>query len=200
MGSRSDEAGRSFLLACFHFLFYFFGFHRNLRGVSDLSVAGARCVAGGTRVERGPCRSEPWRGGRPGGVGGRCFCSLVSGSWSSASVDTRVIGQSGRLTAALLPFLPEHETLVVRSRSCSGRSWFSGLRSFRTVRPSLFAAPCSYASGLRPGLLCGGVCSQPLSAVHSPRSCPSSAVSGTPRLPWLGNSADPASLLIPPCP
>lgn len=138
-----------------------------MRGVSDLSVADARCVAGGTRVERGPCRSEPWRGGRPGGVGGRCFCSLVSGSWSSASVDTRVIGQSGWLTAALLPFLPEHETLVVRSRSCSGHSWFSGLRSFRTVRPSLFAAPCSYASGLRPGLPCGGVCSQPLSAVHS---------------------------------
>lgn len=55
--------------------------------------------------------------------------------------------------------------------SCSEPSWFYRLRSFRTVRPLLFAAPCSEATWLRPGLPCGtvrpGRCSQLLSAVQS---------------------------------
>lgn len=109
---------------------------------------------------------------RPAGRGGgRCFCSPGSGSWSSASVDARVLGQSGRSTAALLPFLPGRETLVTCSVSCSERSWFSTLRSFRAVRPLLVAAPCPYASGRRPGLPHGCVCpdsrSQRLPAVQS---------------------------------
>lgn len=111
-----------------------------------------------------PCCSEPWRGGRPGRVGGRRFCSPVSGSRSSASVGARVRGQSGRLTAAPLPLLAEHEALAACSEPRSERSWSSALRSFRALRPLLVAAP---TPGLLRGLVCRGSRSQRLSAAQS---------------------------------
>lgn len=81
-------------------------------------------------------------GGRLGGS--RCFCSWLSGFWSSTLVDIWVIDQSGGSTTAPLPSIPEHTSLTLVTLSCCRHTWFLGsvMSSFTVVWRFLFAAPC----------------------------------------------------------